>query len=201
MTIYVYESQPLMSKSIVMLLLRLAPLSKVVELDKLNNLQASVLKNGAPSLFIIDPTKPSLKGTVGITNVQELFPNAPIIAFSSIPAEDAETACLQAGVAIYIEKTRPISYVTDKIKAILKRDQTEGKDEEPSAADKLSFKLSKRQVQLIALIDQGMSNDEIGIHLNISSHTVKVHLWRLYKRFAVKSRTQLLSFARRQHMI
>ena len=201
MTIYVFASHPLVSKSIVMLLLRVAPLSKVVELDRLNNLQTSVIKNGNPSLFIIDPTNPSLKGTLGITNVQELFPNAPIIAFSSIPAEDAEAACLQAGVALYIEKTSPIPLVIDKIKTILKKNQTEEEHEEPSAAEKISFKLSKRQVQLIALIDQGMSNDEIGIHLNISSHTVKVHLWRLYKRFSVKSRTQLLSLARRQFMI
>jgi DNA-binding NarL/FixJ family response regulator len=57
-------------------------------------------------------------------------------------------------------------------------------------------KLSKRQTQLIAMLDQGMSNRDIATELDISEHTVKVHLWRLFRRLGVKSRTQALHHAR-----
>jgi len=41
-----------------------------------------------------------------------------------------------------------------------------------------------------------MSNRDIAETLQISEHTVKVHLWRLFKRFNVKSRSQATHLAR-----
>ena len=46
------------------------------------------------------------------------------------------------------------------------------------------------------MLDQGMSNRDIATELDISEHTVKVHLWRLFRRLGVKSRTQALHHAR-----
>ena len=58
------------------------------------------------------------------------------------------------------------------------------------------IKLSKRQKQLILMLDRGLSNRDIAAELNIREHTVKVHLWRLFRRLGVKSRAQTLHFAR-----
>ncbi len=73
-------------------------------------------------------------------------------------------------------------------------------DEEENASDAAPApgptKLSKRQKQLILMLDQGLSNREIADKLNISEHTVKVHFWRLFRRLGVNSRTQALHFAR-----
>ena len=67
-------------------------------------------------------------------------------------------------------------------------------DEEAGPATET--KLSKRQKQLILMLDRGMSNRDIAAELDISEHTVKVHLWRLFRRLGVKSRTQTLHYAR-----
>jgi DNA-binding CsgD family transcriptional regulator len=48
-------------------------------------------------------------------------------------------------------------------------------------------KLSKRQKQLLKLLDDGLSNRDIAEQLGISEHTVKVHLWRLFRRLDVKA--------------
>ena len=50
------------------------------------------------------------------------------------------------------------------------------------------IKLSKRMKQLLSLLAQGMPNEQIAQEIGISTHTVKVHLWRLYKRIDVNSR-------------
>lgn len=57
-------------------------------------------------------------------------------------------------------------------------------------------KLSKRQKQLLPLLHVGLSNREIASHLSISEHTVKVHLWRFYKKFNVSSRHKLVTAAK-----
>jgi response regulator of citrate/malate metabolism len=50
-----------------MLLRRIKPASKVVELEKLSELQAAIIKNGAPELFILDLLLPGVKGVSAIT--------------------------------------------------------------------------------------------------------------------------------------
>ena len=69
-------------------------------------------------------------------------------------------------------------------------------DAEEDAGPAIPTKLSKRQKQMILMLDQGLSNREIAEKLDISEHTVKVHLWRMYQRLGVNSRTQALHFAR-----
>ena len=73
---------------------------------------------------------------------------------------------------------------------------TEEEEAQEDAAPAGPTKLSKRQKQLILMLDQGLSNREIAEKLDISEHTVKVHFWRLFRRLGVNSRTQALHFAR-----
>lgn len=41
--------------------------------------------------------------------------------------------------------------------------------------------LTKRQKQLVLLVESGLSNENIANRLDISANAVKVHLWRFYK--------------------
>lgn len=56
------------------------------------------------------------------------------------------------------------------------------------------IKLSKRQKQLMAMLAQGMGNDQIAQEIGISTHTVKVHFWRLFQRIGVNSRGKALKW-------
>jgi DNA-binding CsgD family transcriptional regulator len=62
-------------------------------------------------------------------------------------------------------------------------------------------KLSKRQKQLVVMLDRGLSNRDIADELQISEHTVKVHLWRLFRRLNVKSRSQASHLARMRGLV
>jgi DNA-binding CsgD family transcriptional regulator len=56
------------------------------------------------------------------------------------------------------------------------------------------IKLSKRQKQILPMLDQGMSNEQMAQEMGISTHMTKVHLWRLYQRIGVNSRTQAVKW-------
>jgi DNA-binding CsgD family transcriptional regulator len=61
------------------------------------------------------------------------------------------------------------------------------------------IKLTKRQNQLLALLNQGMSNKTIATEIQVSEHTVKVHMWRLFQRLGVRSRTQAVKWWHDNH--
>ena len=185
MSLYVIDDHPMVRQMIGMLLRRLRPASKVVELEKFSELQAALIKNGEPELFVLDLLLPGVKGATAISDVKKMYPE--------IPSGEARDACLEAGADLYIEKSTDTAEISAAIQDILKSDTDEVDVDAVVVGD---IKLSKRQKQLILMLDRGLSNRDIAAELNISEHTVKVHLWRLFRRLGVKSRTQTLHFAR-----
>jgi len=192
MSLYVVDDHPLVRQAIGMLLRRLKPASKVVELEKYSELQAALIKNGEPELFVLDLLLPGVKGASAIQEVKGMYPATPLVVLSAMPSGEARDACLDAGADLYIEKSTGTSEISAAIQDILKM---EGAEDEAEIAIG-DVKLSKRQKQLILMLDRGLSNRDIATELSISEHTVKVHLWRLFRRLGVKSRTQTLHFAR-----
>ncbi|MBU1361722.1 MAG: response regulator transcription factor [Gammaproteobacteria bacterium] len=196
MSIYVIDDHPLMRDAIVMVLRRLRPAETIVELERLDKLPAAVKQHGPPGLFCLDLKLPDVMGVSGVLSVKQTYPDVPIAVYSASPAADMEEACIEAGADTYIEKSASSAELTAALRGLLMAD-TEA--DEPVAAS--NSKLSKRQTQLIAMLDKGLSNRDIATELDISEHTVKVHLWRLFRRLGVKSRTQALHHARTNGLI
>ena len=193
MSLYVIDDHPMVRQMIGMLLRRLRHASKVVELEKFSELQAALIKNGEPELFVLDLLLPGVKGATAISDVKKMYPEVPLVVLSAMPSGEARDACLEAGADLYIEKSTDTAEISAAIQDILKSDSDEADADVVVVGD---IKLSKRQKQLIVMLDRGLSNRDIAAELNISEHTVKVHLWRLFRRLGVKSRTQTLHFAR-----
>ena len=191
MSMYIIDDHPLVRQAIAMLLRRMRPASKVIELEKFSELQAAIIKNGDPELFVLDLLLPGVKGTSAVKEIKGMYANVPLAVISSMPAGEAEETCVEAGADIYIEKSTPANEISSAIQGLF---AAENGDEEVVAVGET--KLSKRQKQLIVMLDRGLSNRDIATELDISEHTVKVHLWRLFRRLDVKSRTQTLHFAR-----
>ena len=195
MSLYVIDDHPLMREAVVMLLRRLRGGANVVELDRLGNVEMAIKTHGPPDFFCLDLKLPDTMGTSGIIALKARYPDTPLAVLSASPAVDAEEACIEAGADLYIEKSAGASEIGAALRALLSAD---GGFEELTPADN---KLSKRKKQLIVMLDRGLSNREIAEELGISEHTVKVHLWRLFRRLGVKSRTQTIHYARIHGML
>ncbi|HZG58290.1 PAS domain S-box protein [Paenibacillus sp.] len=66
----------------------------------------------------------------------------------------------------------------------------EGHLDEPGEAHET--KITKREKEVIRLIQQGMSNKEIASHLEISEHTVKNHISNIFTKLGINDRNQIL---------
>ena len=193
MRIFVIDDHPLMREAVVMLIRRLHTKASIIELDRLAGIGSAVEEHGIPDVICLDLKLPDTHGVSGVREVRHQFPEVPIVVLSAAPAQDYQDLSLEAGADIYIEKSAGATEISKVLKTFL----DDGGDAEGTEPEKLS----KRQKQLLVMLDKGMSNRDIAAELQISEHTVKVHLWRLFRRLNVKSRSQASHLARTQGLL
>ena len=70
----------------------------------------------------------------------------------------------------------------------------EGTDKDKSPSNSRE-KLTERQIEILALVAVGATNDEIADRLYISPHTVKTHLYNIFKKINVPNRGQAALWA------
>lgn len=71
-----------------------------------------------------------------------------------------------------------------------------GRQEMTSEPQPLTEPLSSREVEVLRLIDQGLSNQQIALRLSIAPSTVKTHINNLYGKLGVQTRVQAVNAAR-----
>jgi DNA-binding NarL/FixJ family response regulator len=73
-------------------------------------------------------------------------------------------------------------------------------DPEPASAGRVPDRLTPREVDVLALIAQGLSNTEIAGRLFVSDSTVKTHINHLLAKTAMRDRAQLVAYAFRHRL-
>lgn len=115
-----------------------------------------------------------------------------VVVLTSYDYPQYVDAALRLGAAGYVLKTAPIAELLDAVRR--------------AASGKLAFgirpgsstpPLSAREHDVVRLVADGLSNDEIATRLEISPKTVESHLRRLFERHDVASRTELATRALR----
>ncbi len=66
----------------------------------------------------------------------------------------------------------------------------------PDDALLMKYQISKREIEVLQLVEQGLSNQEIARELFISVPTVKTHIANLFSKLDVKRRTQAVQRAK-----
>jgi DNA-binding NarL/FixJ family response regulator len=151
-----------------------------------------------PDLLCLDLKLPDTHGVSGVREMRAQFPNVPIVVLSASPAADFEDLSIDAGADVYLEKSYGATHLTQALRALISPDSDAADANSPATSPD---KLSRRQRELLKHLDRGLSNRELADLLEISEHTVKVHLWRLFRRLSVKNRSQAVHWARSRGII
>ena len=194
MSIFVVDDHPLMREAVVMLIRRINSKAQTVELDRVAAVAPAIEAHGMPELICLDLKLPDTHGVSGVRELKQNYPAVPLIVLSASPSGDFEDLSIEAGADAYVAKSAGAAEISNALKVFLLDDP----DAEPGTPPE---KLSKRQKQLLVMLDKGLSNRDIAEELKISEHTVKVHLWRLFRRLNVKSRSQASHLARTQGLL
>lgn len=158
-------------------------------------------KKEQPWWVLMDLGLPGLGGLEAIRRVLALDAGVRIITISGNDDELQVGACFGAGASAFISKAAPIDdTVTIVAQAIegtlLKATWLSARGLADSSA-LAQIALTERQLQVLSMICQGMSNREIADSLGISEITAKSHVGGIFRELHVASRTQAVLVAQK----
>ncbi|MEK6721683.1 MAG: response regulator transcription factor [Chloroflexota bacterium] len=122
-------------------------------------------------------------------------PRPAIVVLTSYDYPQYAEAALRLGASGFVLKTAPIAELLDAIRRAAAGGLAFGV--RPARSGPLT-RLSGRELDVVRLVVDGHSNDEIAARLGIGTKTVESHLRRLFERFDLASRTELATRALRE---
>ncbi len=132
----------------------------------------------------------------GLRLLTETADDAPaIIVLTAYDYPQYAEAALRLGASGFVLKTAPLAELLDAIRRVAAGGMAFSI--RPRAGAGLA-RLSERELDVVRLVVEGRSNDEIGARLGIGPKTVESHLRRLFERFDLASRTELATRALRE---
>jgi len=171
--------------------------TKIFKATRLNQLLAKLRVNPNWDAIIIELDLPDALGLYGLKKIKGVYPDIPIIILTGSNALNVEKCCLENGAAAFIHKGQSSEYIQAALSHFF-----EGELDARSSCDLTPvIKLTPKQIILMRLIDQGLTNEQIAIQQGCSVHTVKTTAYRLFRHTNVKSRLQLLDLARRNQWL
>jgi DNA-binding NarL/FixJ family response regulator len=155
-----------------------------------------------PDVTLMDLRLPDENGIETTTRIRSEFPEARIIALTSFSGDQDIHRALDAGVRGYLLKEM---VHTDVIRAI--RTVMDGKRFlPPEVSQKLGeflpdSALTPREVEVLALVAQGLANREIAAQLGTTEGTIKVHVQNILRRLGAQDRTHAVTIALRRGIV
>ena len=160
-----------------------------------------------PDVILVDLVMPRMSGIEAITEIKAQDPAARILVLTSFADDDKVFPAIKSGALGYLLKD---SSPRELLQAI--RDVYHGESSlHPTIARKLIHELrqpaelplapdplTEREVEVLRLVAQGLSNDEIADRLFIAERTVRTHVSNILGKLHLANRTQAALYALRE---
>jgi DNA-binding NarL/FixJ family response regulator len=143
-------------------------------------------------LILLDLRMPGMNGFAGLQAVRQRRPDVPVAILSGQIDPQTIREALQAGAAGYLPKTMRAAGMLNALRLILdgERYVPESALSATAASDAAAPEFSKRERDVVKQLMLGHTNKEIARDLQIEEVTVALHLRSIYRKLAVRNRTQ-----------
>lgn len=165
-------------------------------------------RDAAPDVVLLDMRLPDMSGAAVARLLSELPAPPAVVGFSSFGGEQVFHEALWAGVTGYLLKSSSPQLVAFAIRNAHERKATLSPDLVTRVLDSYRAPLvveqpdlSARELELLRLIAQGLSNREIAERLTLSETTVKSYASRLLPKVGCQTRAQLVAYAYRAGLV
>lgn len=157
-----------------------------------------------PDLVILDISMPDMNGMDVSKKIVEEDPDASILVLSMYDGEDYISRCLEIGVKGYVVKSESGSELEYAIRSVLRGTNYFSRQAQDIIFRKYSsnvskrkvreeqVKLTQREVEIVHLISEGMTSQQMADKLFISPRTVETHRANLMKKLGVRNAIELV---------
>jgi NarL family two-component system response regulator LiaR len=162
-----------------------------------------------PDIILMDLVMKEMDGIEATRQIIEQWPEAKIIIVTSFLDDEKVYPALEAGAASYMLKTSKASEIADAVRATYQGQSVL----EPEVTGKMMVKmrqkkthlphedLTSRELEILLLMAEGKSNQEIADELFIALKTVKTHVSNILSKLNVQDRTQAVIYAFKHSLI
>ncbi|MBP2664895.1 MAG: degU 1 [Firmicutes bacterium] len=156
-----------------------------------------------PDIILMDINMPGIGGLEATRLIKEEMPYVKIVILSVSDDVQDFFEAIKKGAQGYLLKNMEPEYWIDYIISIVQGEAPISRalatkilqEFSVPKTDMSSNKVSERELEVLRLVSQGMSNREIGEKLCISESTVKNHLRNIMDKLHLQNRMQLIAFA------
>lgn len=166
-----------------------------------------------PDVVLMDIAMPKLNGIEATRKIKNLCPSVSILILTAYDSEEFIIALVEAGAAGYLLKNVRGRELLNSIRAVydgesvlhpiiaeklFHRFQTEEKKN--SRAEKSEI-LSQRELEVLNLGMEGLSNKEVAAELSLGIRTVQTHWRNIFNKLGVSSRTEAIIVGLNKNLI
>jgi NarL family two-component system response regulator LiaR len=173
-----------------------------------NGLEAiSLCQQHKPDVVLMDLLMPEMDGIAATRAILAQCPQIKIVAMTSFDEEELVHGVLAAGAISYLIKNVSADELAKAIRAAASGKSTLS----PEAARVLvqatrpsqqpAFDLTEREREVLGLVVQGHSNQQIADALVISLATVKAHISNILSKLQVSSRAEAIAYAIKHKLV
>jgi NarL family two-component system response regulator LiaR len=160
-----------------------------------------------PDVVLMDLMMPVMDGVTATRAIHESQPDIRIIALTSFGEKDLVEGALKAGATGYLLKTVSAAELIEAIRGAVVGKPTLS----PEAAQVLvqnlrqpeaeAYALTEREREILALMVEGLPNQEIAARLVVSQSTVKFHVSNILSKLGVATRTEAVALALKNKLV
>jgi NarL family two-component system response regulator LiaR len=160
-----------------------------------------------PDVVLMDLVMQDMDGVEATQVILSKQPDTKIIALTSFEEADLVRGVLQAGAVGYLLKGVSSDDLATAIRAAvegmptLSPEATQILIEETRRPARTYFEMTDRELEILALIADGLNNREIADQLYVSRSTVKTHVSNILTKLGVSSRTEAVAYAIENNLI
>jgi two-component system, NarL family, nitrate/nitrite response regulator NarL len=213
MKLLIVDDHEILREGVKALLLQIARDSMVLQAGSCAQALAIIELNRDLDIVLLDLALPGMGGMKAMGVFGKMRPDLPIVVLSA--SEDPQTIklALAQGAMGYIPKASSPKTLVSALQFVLEGnvyvppilfDETVAlltANSRGNGPRKVGSLLTERQVEVLKLIETGLSNKAISRKLGLSEKTVKVHVTAIFKTLNVLNRTQAASVARQGKLI